>query len=74
MTKEERAREVAIAADVEQSKSYFWCSCGKSSERSYYDGSHNVIKFNPVVYKAELTKKMFFCASKLTNNQPFYDS
>jgi CDGSH-type Zn-finger protein len=26
-----------------------------------------------VVYKAELTKKMFFCACKQTNNQPFCD-
>ncbi|MDC3114715.1 CDGSH iron-sulfur domain-containing protein [Candidatus Pelagibacter sp.] len=26
-----------------------------------------------MVYKAELTKKMFFCACKQTNNQPFCD-
>ena len=27
MTKGERAGESAIAVDVEQGKSYYWCSC-----------------------------------------------
>ncbi len=71
MTKGERAGEGAIAVDVEQGKTYFWCSCGKSSKQPFCDGSHNGTEFNPVVYKAELTKKMFFCACKLTNNQTF---
>tara|TARA_B100001778_G_C18309228_1_gene503494 strand:- start:225 stop:359 length:135 start_codon:yes stop_codon:yes gene_type:complete len=30
-------------------------------------------KFTPFAYKAEETKKMFFCACKQTNNAPFCD-
>ncbi len=73
MTKGQRVGESALAVDVVQGKSYYWCSCGKSSKQPFCDGSHTGSGFNPVVYKAELTKKMFFCACKQTNNQPFCD-
>ena len=66
MTKGQRAGESAIAVDVEQGKSYYWCSCGKSSKQPFCDGSHKGTEFNPVAYKAEETKKMFFCACKQT--------
>ena len=73
MIKGQRAGELAIAVNVEQGKSYYWCSCGKSSKQPFCDGSHKGTEFNPVVYKAELTKKMFFCACKQTIKQPFCD-
>ena len=73
MNKGQRAGEEAIAVNVERDKSYYWCSCGKSSKQPFCDGSHKGTEFNPVVYKAELTKKMFFCACKQTNYQPFCD-
>ena len=73
MNKGQRAGESAIAVDGEQGKSYYWCSCGKSSKQPFCDGSHKGTEFNPFVSKAELTKKMFFCACKQTNNQPFCD-
>ena len=73
MTKGQRAGDGAIAVEVEAGKSYYWCSCGKSSKQPFCDGSHKGSEFNPVAYKAEATKKMFFCACKQTNNQPFCD-
>ena len=73
MNKGQRAGSSAIKIEVEEGKSYFWCSCGKSSKQPLCDGSHKGSKFKPVVYKAELTKKMFFCTCKQTNNQPFCD-
>ena len=73
MSNGQRAGESAIAVYVEEGKSYYWCSCGKSSKQPFCDGSHKSSEFNPVVYKAEATKKMFFCACKQTNNQPFCD-
>ena len=41
MIKGQRAGESAIAVDVEQGESYYWCSCGKSSKQPFCDGSHN---------------------------------
>ena len=62
-----------IAVEVEKDKSYYWCSCGKSKNQPFCDGSHKDTKFTPVVYKAEETKAVYFCACKQTNNQPFCD-
>ena len=73
MNKGQRARGDSIAVEVVQGKSYYWCSCGKSSKQPFCDGSHKGTEFNSVVYKAEKTKKIFFCACKQTNNQPFCD-
>lgn len=73
MTKGQRAGDGALAVDVVEGKSYYWCSCGKSSKQPFCDGSHKETDFNSVAYKAEATKKMFFCACKQTNNPPFCD-
>ena len=66
MAKGQRAGESAIAVNIEEGKSYYWCSCGKSSKQPFCDGTHKGSEFNPVAYKAETTKKMFFCACKQT--------
>ena len=66
MTKGQRAGNGAIAVNVEEGKSYYWCSCGKSSKQPFCDSSHKRSEFNPIVYKAEATKKMFFCACNQT--------
>ena len=73
MTKGQRAGESAIGVNVKQCKSYYWCSCGKSYKQPFCDGSHKGSEFNPIIYKAGLTKKIFFCACKQTNDQPFCD-
>ena len=35
MNKGQRAGDSALAIEVEQGKSYYWCSCGKSSKRHF---------------------------------------
>ena len=37
----------AIAVEVEKDKSYYWCSCGKSSKQPFCDGSHKGTEFTP---------------------------
>ena len=73
MTKGQKAGDGPIAIEVEESKSYYWCSCGQSKKQPFCDGSHKGTEFTPLAYKAEETKKMFFCACKQTNNAPFCD-
>ena len=59
MEKGERAGDTPIGIDVIEGKSYYWCSCGKSSKQPFCDGSHDGSKFGPKTYKAEQTKKFF---------------
>ena len=73
MSKGQRAGESAIAVDVEEGKSYYWCSCGKSSKQPFCDGSHKGSDFAPLRYKADQSKKVFFCTCKLTKDQPLCD-
>ena len=73
MNKGQRAGNSALAIEVEQGKSYYWCSCGKSSKQPFCDGSHKGTEFKPLAYKAELKKRVFFCVCKKTKDQPFCD-
>ena len=49
MTKGQRGGDGPIAIEVEKDKSYYWCSCGKSSKQPFCDASHKGTKFSPVV-------------------------
>lgn len=68
-----RAADTPYATDVEEGKTYYWCSCGKSSQQPLCDGSHQGSEFTPVAYTAEASKKVFFCGCKISNNAPMCD-
>lgn len=73
MTKPVRASDTPIATEVEQGKSYWWCSCGKSSKQPFCDGSHKDTEFSPVKYEAQETKTVFFCGCKISGKAPLCD-
>ena len=73
MNKGEKAGSSPIGIVVEEGKSYFWCTCGKSSKQPFCDGSHKGTEFTPLTYKAEESKKVFFCTCKQTDDQPLCD-
>ena len=73
MEKGKIAGETPIGVNVVEGKSYFWCSCGKSSKQPMCDGSHKATTFRPLIYKAEQSKKVFFCTCKQTNDPPMCD-
>ncbi len=68
-----RAGDAPIGVDVEAGKSYFWCSCGQSTNQPFCDGSHKDTGFTPMKYEAAESKKLFFCACKATKSQPLCD-
>ena len=68
-----RASDTPYAVDVEEGKSYFWCSCGKSAKQPFCDGSHAGTEFVPLKFDAKESKKVFFCGCKVTGNQPLCD-
>ena len=64
MSKPLKAGNSPIGVDVLEGKSYFWCTCGKSLKQPFCDGSHKGTEFSPLVFKAEQSKKDYFCTCK----------
>jgi len=58
------AQKSSFPIEVEEGKSYFWCSCGKSSKQPLCDGSHKGTDFTPLKYTAAKSGKVFFCGCK----------
>lgn len=74
MTTSVRASDTPFAVAVEQGKDYWWCSCGKSRNQPFCDGSHKADGvFTPVKYTADASKTVYFCGCKASGNKPLCD-
>jgi CDGSH-type Zn-finger protein len=58
---EEKARKVA------------WCSCGKSANQPYCDGSHKECGMSPIVVELTEDKKVAWCGCRHSKNLPYCD-
>jgi mannose-6-phosphate isomerase-like protein (cupin superfamily)/CDGSH-type Zn-finger protein len=59
---------------VQAGRTYFWCSCGRSSKQPFCDGSHQGTEFTPVKFVAgSHDEELLFCACKQTRERPFCD-
>ncbi len=67
------ARRKPYLVEVQENKTYHWCSCGRSKKQPFCDGSHKDTGFKPVAWKADKTGDKLFCACKHTRSQPFCD-
>ena len=67
------AQKSPYGVDVEEGKTYFWCSCGKSTNQPLCDGSHQDTEFLPMKFNATESKKVFFCGCKMTAGKPMCD-
>ncbi len=68
-----RVSDTPYPVEVEAGKTYFWCSCGKSAQQPFCDGSHSGTEFTPEVYKADESKMVFVCGCKATKKPPLCD-
>ena len=73
MAKPVRAGNAPIGVNVLEGKSYYWCTCGKSSKQPFCDGSHTGSEFGPLTWKADQSKKVFFFTCKETKEPPICD-
>ncbi len=73
MDKPKIADTKPIAVNLEADKKYHWCSCGRSSNQPFCDGSHQGTEFNPQSFKVEESQEAYLCQCKRTKNPPYCD-
>ena len=59
--------------DVEEGKTYAWCSCGLSNTRPLCDGSHEGTGCEPVTFVARKTETVLLCGCCESGDPPFCD-
>jgi CDGSH-type Zn-finger protein len=67
------AQRSPYAVELEEGKKYAWCSCGRSSNQPFCDGSHQGTGLMPNVFAAEKTGTAYLCGCKHTGNAPLCD-
>lgn len=67
------AKKGPFVVAVTEGKPYFWCSCGRSKNQPFCDGSHKGTGFEPVKWVADKSGKRGFCGCKATAGQPLCD-
>lgn len=67
------AQKAPYPVDVTEGKTYFWCSCGKSENQPFCDGSHKDTGHNPIKYTAEKDRTVYFCGCKASAKAPLCD-
>jgi len=67
------AQKAPYPVAVESGKTYFWCSCGKSANQPFCDGSHKGSEFAPMKWQAAETKTVYFCGCKHSAKSPLCD-
>lgn len=58
---------------LENGKTYNWCTCGRSANQPFCDGSHRGTAFSPLQFEAEEDGDAFLCQCKHTSDRPFCD-
>lgn len=56
-----------------QPGTYYWCSCGQSTNQPFCDGSHQGTEFVPLAFQVTETKQVALCNCKYTNHPGFCD-
>lgn len=73
MEKPKIAAKSPIAVELKEGKTYYWCTCGRSSKQPFCDGAHEGTSFKPMKFTAEKDEKAYLCACKYTKNPPYCD-
>ena len=62
-----------IPVEVEEGKMYWWCTCGRSTNQPFCDGTHKGSEFTPVKFTAEKDGMVALCGCRATGNAPMCD-
>jgi CDGSH-type Zn-finger protein len=73
MSKPVIANNEPIRVELVKGEEYYFCTCGRSANQPFCDGSHAATGFTPHAFTAEDDGEAFLCACKHTSNAPFCD-
>ena len=59
--------------ELTEGQSYAWCACGKSSKKTFCDGSHQGSEYNPKIFRSNKNGMAAICRCKHTSNPPYCD-
>ena len=66
------AQKTPYAVDLEPGD-YWWCSCGRSADQPFCDGSHKNTDFEPLKFTITEKTKVYLCGCKRSKNPPHCD-
>ncbi|MGD9569599.1 MAG: CDGSH iron-sulfur domain-containing protein [Sedimentibacter sp.] len=67
------ANKSPIPVELKKGEAYYYCTCGRSSNQPFCDGSHKGTSFKPQEFKADKDGTAYLCACKHTKNPPYCD-
>ena len=73
MTKPIVADNKPAKVSLTKDEDYYFCTCGRSQNQPFCDGSHAGTSFKPKAFTAEETGDAYLCQCKVSNNLPFCD-
>lgn len=62
-----------VKVHLTQDNEYFFCTCGRSENQPFCDGSHIGTDFTPLAFTVKSTRDEYLCQCKQTQNAPFCD-
>ncbi|MCW8931432.1 MAG: glutamate synthase-related protein [Gammaproteobacteria bacterium] len=62
-----------VKVSLSKGQEYYFCTCGKSKNQPFCDGSHADTLFKPKAIISEEDGEAYLCACKHTQNAPFCD-
>ncbi len=66
------AKKGPYALELEAGE-YWWCSCGRSKNQPFCDGSHSGTDFQPMSFTLDKAQKVWLCGCKHSGDNPFCD-
>lgn len=62
-----------IATKLKAGEEFHWCSCGRSANQPFCDGSHRGTSLSPQSFVAKDDAEAYLCQCKQTRNPPYCD-
>lgn len=73
MEKSEDNQHKPIEVALKKDETYHWCTCGKTADEPFCDGSHIGSAFTPLEFTVDRDRKAFLCSCRETKKPPFCD-